>query len=80
VRRRCGEIWLHVRDDNPGALELYRQLGFIEKARCTSWDAQPALTPCRSRSAEDRAAPGPPLAAALVRLTGALNRSTGTYL
>jgi len=30
-------IWLHVRDDNPGAIELYAQLGFAERARRTSW-------------------------------------------
>ncbi len=32
-------IWLHVRDDNPGAIELYSQLGFVERARRTSWQA-----------------------------------------
>jgi hypothetical protein len=26
-----------VRDDNPGAISLYRQLGFVERARRTSW-------------------------------------------
>ena len=30
-------IWLHVRDDNPGAVKLYADLGFIEIARRTSW-------------------------------------------
>lgn len=30
-------IWLHVRDDNPGAIELYAKLGFSERARRTSW-------------------------------------------
>ena len=25
-QRRSDEIWLHVRDDNPGAIELYRSL------------------------------------------------------
>lgn len=37
--KNAGEIWLHVRDDNSGAFELYRQLGFIERARRTSWQA-----------------------------------------
>jgi ribosomal protein S18 acetylase RimI-like enzyme len=32
-------IWLHVRDDNPGAVELYTQLGFVERARRTTWQA-----------------------------------------
>jgi len=38
--KNVGEIWLHVRDDNPGAFDLYRKLGFIERARRTSWQAR----------------------------------------
>jgi len=30
-------IWLHVRDDNPGAIQLYSELGFKERARRTTW-------------------------------------------
>lgn len=30
-------IWLHVREDNPGAVQLYRDLGFRERARRTNW-------------------------------------------
>lgn len=30
-------VWLHVRDDNPAAQALYRQLGFSERARRTTW-------------------------------------------
>jgi ribosomal protein S18 acetylase RimI-like enzyme len=33
-------VWLHVRDDNPGAVQLYRDLGFQERARRTSWQAR----------------------------------------
>lgn len=33
-------IWLHVREDNPGAVQLYRELGFQERARRTNWKAQ----------------------------------------
>ena len=40
-RKNADETWLHVRDDNPGAIELYRSLGFIEQARRTSWQAKP---------------------------------------
>lgn len=32
-------IWLHVRDDNPQAVELYKSLGFKERARRTTWQA-----------------------------------------
>lgn len=34
-------IWLHVRDDNPGAIKLYQDLGFQEIARRTTWQAGP---------------------------------------
>lgn len=33
------EAWLQVRDDNPAAEELYRSLGFIERARRTTWQS-----------------------------------------
>ncbi len=31
--------WLQVRDDNPAAIQLYRDMGFVEKSRRTSWHA-----------------------------------------
>jgi len=34
-------IWLHVRDDNPGAVKLYADLGFQEIARRTAWTTKP---------------------------------------
>ncbi len=34
-------VWLHVREDNPGAIKLYEQLGFREVARRTAWYATP---------------------------------------
>lgn len=37
LERGADEIWLHVREDNPGAIKLYQGLGFIEKARRTTW-------------------------------------------
>jgi ribosomal protein S18 acetylase RimI-like enzyme len=37
--KKINNIWLHVRDDNPGAIELYTKLGFVERARRTSWQA-----------------------------------------
>src|SRR5512145_2324422 len=39
--KNASEIWLHVRDDNPGAIQLYRDLGFQELARRTTWQAGP---------------------------------------
>lgn len=37
--KRAETIWLHVRQDNPGAIALYRDLGFYERARRTTWYA-----------------------------------------
>ena len=37
--KNVDNIWLHVRDDNPGAIDLYTKLGFVERARRTSWQA-----------------------------------------
>ncbi|HEY6072513.1 MAG TPA: GNAT family N-acetyltransferase, partial [Anaerolineales bacterium] len=37
--RRVASVWLHVRDDNPGAIRLYTGLGFRERARRTNWQA-----------------------------------------
>jgi len=39
--KKATAIWLHVRDDNPGAIKLYEDLGFQEVARRTSWQANP---------------------------------------
>ena len=39
--KRASAIWLHVRDDNPGAIQLYQDLGFQEVARRTTWQADP---------------------------------------
>jgi ribosomal protein S18 acetylase RimI-like enzyme len=39
--KNAASIWLHVRDDNPGAIELYQELGFQEIARRTTWQASP---------------------------------------
>lgn len=35
--KRASAVWLHVRDDNPGAIRLYQDLGFQEVARRTTW-------------------------------------------
>jgi ribosomal protein S18 acetylase RimI-like enzyme len=40
-KKNAAAIWLHVRDDNPGAIQLYADLGFQEVARRTTWQANP---------------------------------------
>jgi ribosomal protein S18 acetylase RimI-like enzyme len=35
------ELWLQVRDDNPTAIRLYSQLGFVERARRTTYRSKP---------------------------------------
>jgi ribosomal protein S18 acetylase RimI-like enzyme len=37
--------WLQVRDDNPVAIHLYRNLGFMEKSRRSTWNNQHNSTP-----------------------------------
>jgi GNAT superfamily N-acetyltransferase len=39
--KNASAIWLHVRDDNPGAIKLYQDLGFREISRRTTWGARP---------------------------------------
>lgn len=48
-QHHANETWLQVRADNPGAIELYSSLGFIELARRTTWNA----TPDRNASSGD---------------------------
>jgi ribosomal protein S18 acetylase RimI-like enzyme len=36
-QRGAQAVWLHVRADNEGAFHMYRTLGFIERARRTTW-------------------------------------------
>jgi ribosomal protein S18 acetylase RimI-like enzyme len=38
-QKKADTVWLHVRDDNPGAARLYEELGFRERARRTTWQA-----------------------------------------
>lgn len=40
-QKKASALWLHVRDDNPGAVALYNELGFNEIARRTTWTAKP---------------------------------------
>ena len=40
-RKGAKELWLHVRDDNPTAIRIYRELGFSERARRTTYISKP---------------------------------------
>ncbi len=37
--KKVDDLWLHVRADNPDAIQLYQSLGFVERARRTQWQA-----------------------------------------
>jgi ribosomal protein S18 acetylase RimI-like enzyme len=39
--KNASAVWLHVREDNPGAIRIYESLGFKEIARRTAWYAGP---------------------------------------
>lgn len=43
-QRKTPEIWLHVRQENEAAVNLYRELGFEEQARRTTWFSQEAFS------------------------------------
>ncbi len=44
-RQKAASIWLQVREDNPGAIRLYEQLGFSTRARRTIWSVTPEYRP-----------------------------------
>jgi ribosomal protein S18 acetylase RimI-like enzyme len=44
-QRGATELWLHVRADNPGALEMYADLGFEQRAWRNSWHSQTHTPP-----------------------------------
>ncbi|MEX1071560.1 MAG: GNAT family N-acetyltransferase [Anaerolineales bacterium] len=48
-RRGPRDTWLQVDQDNPAAVKLYAEMGFVEKMRRTSWrmHPQPDLSPQR---------------------------------
>jgi ribosomal protein S18 acetylase RimI-like enzyme len=39
IRLRRAEPWLQVREDNQAAIHIYHTLGFVERARRTTWEA-----------------------------------------
>ncbi len=44
-RKRFDTVWLHVRSDNPPAIQLYQSMGFQERGRRTSWRKGPDFWP-----------------------------------
>lgn len=40
-RRRIPEVWLQVREDNPGACQLYSSMGFKAQGRRSTWNINP---------------------------------------
>lgn len=42
-QRGARAVWLHVREENLAALELYRSLGFVEQTRRTTWESERRL-------------------------------------
>ncbi len=44
-QRGAPEIWLHVREENESAVALYSSLNFQERARRTTWIAEPGIGP-----------------------------------
>jgi ribosomal protein S18 acetylase RimI-like enzyme len=41
-QRKIPSVWLHVRENNEAAVRLYTSLGFVERARRTTWYSQAA--------------------------------------
>ncbi len=42
-QRGAQSTWLHVREENQPAISLYKSLGYIERARRTTWFSQPGI-------------------------------------
>jgi ribosomal protein S18 acetylase RimI-like enzyme len=42
-KRGTAEIWLHVREENIAAQNLYQEIGFRERARRTTWEIKPGF-------------------------------------
>lgn len=41
-KRGSHELWLHVRDDNPAAIQMYRDMGYEIRAHRTTWRTVPS--------------------------------------
>lgn len=43
-KKKVHAAWLQVKDDNQGAIQLYKNFGFVEKAHRTTWHSTPTAT------------------------------------
>jgi ribosomal protein S18 acetylase RimI-like enzyme len=59
TQKKAGSVWLHVRVDNPGAIQMYTDLGFVELSRRTSWTA-PVKSPVEENTSEITITPRQP--------------------
>lgn len=59
-QRGADELWLHVRRDNPGAVQMYSDLGFVERARRITWRANKSVPPGGSPRSHSDFGPGLP--------------------
>ncbi|MDI6694020.1 MAG: GNAT family N-acetyltransferase [Anaerolineales bacterium] len=56
-QRHAPSVWLHVREENQPAIQLYENLGFIERARRTTWYSVADFEPAHLSSGERILAP-----------------------
>ncbi len=60
-QRGVNDLWLHVRADNPGAVKMYADLGFVERAQRTTWRGSKDGHLSPANSPASNAAPGLPV-------------------
>jgi ribosomal protein S18 acetylase RimI-like enzyme len=59
-QRGASALWLHVRADNPEAIKMYTDLGFVERARRITWRARIGELPFTGIPVRSSQAPGLP--------------------
>ena len=57
-QRGASELWLHVRADNPGAIQMYSDLGFAARARRTTWRVRKDVSLTLASGSRSNYAPG----------------------
>ncbi len=60
-QRGTSALWLHVRADNPGAVQMYTDLGFAERARRIIWRARKEEHPSLAALSRSDYAPNLPI-------------------